>query len=206
MLSRAALLGATSQVWRDVSCLPSVTTEPLPVPQRGDAKVWGAPAGPGAPTYLPQASLVSHYLSFVKMQYGRRRAQLIWHCGVGIIFNQCRRFSLQVHACSHRSWLGRILSQHARFGDWRLIRLSVFGHESVKSSCLGTDWWGSFSKGLDWGGTIPLKAWIGAGPSLLEAGLSLFGIGQSHHRCAVIGLRISLHLYSLCGPGLGRFM
>ena len=34
---------------------------------------------------------------------------------------------------------------------------------------------------MNWGGTISRKAWIGAGPSLLEAGQSPLGIGQSHH-------------------------
>ena len=33
---------------------------------------------------------------------------------------------------------------------------------------------------MDLSGTISLKAWIGAEPSLLEAGLILFGMGQSH--------------------------
>ena len=36
------------------------------------------------------------------------------------------------------------------------------------------------SPGMDMGGIIPLKAWIGAGPSLLEAGLLDFEMGQSH--------------------------
>ena len=33
---------------------------------------------------------------------------------------------------------------------------------------------------MDWGGTISLKACIGAAPSLFEAGLLIFGMGQSH--------------------------
>ena len=33
---------------------------------------------------------------------------------------------------------------------------------------------------MEWGGTISLKALIGAGPSLFEAGLLLLGMGQSH--------------------------
>ena len=33
---------------------------------------------------------------------------------------------------------------------------------------------------MDWGGTISLKACIAAGPSLFEARLLLFGMGQSH--------------------------
>ena len=64
-----------------------------------------------------------HYPSFVNLQYGMRIAHLIWQLGVGIILNQCRRFS-----------------------------------------------------------------WIGAGLSLLEAGQSLLGIGQSHHVSDVLSL------------------
>ena len=33
---------------------------------------------------------------------------------------------------------------------------------------------------MDWGGTFSLRAMRGAGPSLFEAGLLLFGMGQSH--------------------------
>ena len=33
---------------------------------------------------------------------------------------------------------------------------------------------------MDWGGTIALKAWIRAGPSLFKAGLLLFAMGDSH--------------------------
>ena len=47
---------------------------------------------------------------------------------------------------------------------------------------------GSLSQGMDWGATICLKAWIGAGPSLFEAGQSLFWIGQSHHVSDVLSL------------------
>ena len=59
-VARGRLLGATSQVYRDVSCLPSSRAEPLPVRHRGDAR-----GNQGAPphdrvhlaTYLP----VRHY-------------------------------------------------------------------------------------------------------------------------------------------------
>ena len=49
---------------------------------------------------------------------------------------------------------------------------------------------------MDWGGTISLKAWIGAGPTVFEAGLSLFWIGQSHHGYALIGTGISVYVHS----------
>ena len=77
-------------------------------------------------------------------------------------------------------------------------------------------WLGYLSSAMDWlgflswawiGEGLSLKAWIGAGPSLLEAGQSLLGKGQSHHVSDVLSLDpgyISMH--SLCGPGLGLFL
>ena len=163
---------------------------------------------------------------------GRRIAHLIWQLGVGIILNQCRRVSLQVHACLHGSWLGESLCPYAcphgsrlgyalglGFGEVRFsllghglvrvilfghefVRLSLFGHGLVKFSLLGMDGWGSLSQGMDWGGTISLKAWIGAGPSLFEAGLFFFGIGQSHHVSDVLSLDTGY--LSMCTLSAGR--
>ena len=56
---------------------------------------------------------VIHYPSFFDLQYGMRIAHLIWQWGVEIILNQLRRFSLQVHTCSHGSWLGESPSPYA---------------------------------------------------------------------------------------------
>ena len=56
VLPGAALLGATSQVWRDVSRIPSSCAEPLPVCHSGDARGnHGAPLDDRVhlPTYLP---------------------------------------------------------------------------------------------------------------------------------------------------------
>ena len=58
VLPGAALLGANSQVWRDVSRLPSSRAEPLPVRDRCDAR--GSHGTPlhdrlHLPTYLPLA-------------------------------------------------------------------------------------------------------------------------------------------------------
>ena len=56
VLPGAALLGANSQVYRDVSRLPSSRAEPLPVRHRGDARGnQGAPLHDRVhlPTYLP---------------------------------------------------------------------------------------------------------------------------------------------------------
>ena len=55
-VARGALLGANSQVQRDVSRLPSSGAEPLPVRYRGDARGnHGAPLHDRVhlPTYLP---------------------------------------------------------------------------------------------------------------------------------------------------------
>ena len=87
------------------------------------------------------------------------------------------RFSLLGHGL-----VRLFLSRHG------LVRLSLFGHGLVKFSLLGMDGRGSLSQGMDWGRTISLKAWIGAGPSPFEAGLSLLGIGQSHHVSDVLPL------------------
>ena len=60
VLPGAALLGATSQVQRDVSRLPSSCAEPLPVRHRGDARGnHGAPLHDRVhlPTYLPMLKL-----------------------------------------------------------------------------------------------------------------------------------------------------
>ena len=54
---------------------------------------------------------------------------------------------------------------------------------------------------MDLGATISLKAWIGAGPSLLEAGLILFGMGQSH----MDGVSLDLGYLSLCTQFAGWF-
>ena len=63
------------------------------------------------------------------------------------------------------------------------------------------------SPGMDWGGTISLNAWMGAGLTLSEAGLSLFGMGQSHHGIDLNRTQdISFFLHYLCGPGLGLYM
>ena len=59
---------------------------------------------------------------------------------------------------------------------------------------------------MDWGETIPLKAWMEAVPSLFEARLPLFEMGQSHNGCALIKTRISLFVHSLGGPDLGLYM
>ena len=53
---------------------------------------------------------------------------------------------------------------------------------------------------MDWGGTISLKAWIGAGPSLFDAGLFLFGMGQSHMDV----LSLDPEYLSLCTSSAGR--
>ena len=53
---------------------------------------------------------------------------------------------------------------------------------------------------MDWGGTISLKAWIGAGPALFEAGLLLFGMGQSHMDV----LSLDPGYLSLCTHSAGR--
>ena len=53
---------------------------------------------------------------------------------------------------------------------------------------------------MDWGGTISLKAWIGAGPSLFEARLLLFGMRQSHMDV----LSLDLGYPSLCTHSAGR--
>ena len=53
---------------------------------------------------------------------------------------------------------------------------------------------------MDWGGTISLEAWFGAGLSLLEAGLSLFGIGQCHMDV----VSVDPGYFSLCGHSAGR--
>ena len=54
--------------------------------------------------------------------------------------------------------------------------------------------------GMDWGGTISVKAWIGAGPSLFDAGLLLFGMGQSHMDV----LSLDPGYLSLCTHSAGR--
>ena len=56
VLPRAALLGATNQVYRDVSRLPSSSAQPLPVCHSGNASGnHGAPLHDRVhlPTYLP---------------------------------------------------------------------------------------------------------------------------------------------------------
>ena len=83
-----------------------------------------------------------------------------------------------------------------------LVRLSLLGHGLVSLSLLGMDWCGSFSQGIDWGETISLKTWIGAGLSLLEAGQSLFGIGQSKHVSDVLSLNPGY--LSMCSLSAGR--
>ena len=58
----------------------------------------------------------------------------------------------------------------------------------------------SLSQGMEWGGTISLKAWIAAGPSPFEAGLSLLRIRQSHHVSEVLSLDpgyLSMRTFSL---------
>ena len=82
-----------------------------------------------------------------------------------------------------------------------LVRLSLLGHGLVRLSLLGMDWCRSFSQGIVWGGTISLKAWIEAGLSLLEAGQSLFGIGQSQHVSDVLSLNSGY--LSLCTLSAG---
>ena len=72
------------------------------------------------------------------------------------------------------------------------------------------DWLGSPHWAMDWlgslsghalGETISLKGWIGAGPYLFEAGLLLFGTGQSH--MDVLSLDPGyLFVHSLCGLSL----
>ena len=60
---------------------------------------------------------------------------------------------------------------------------------------------------MDWGRIISLKAWIGAGPSLFEARLSLLGIGQSHHVSDVLSLDQGyLSMCTLCAGRVGLFM
>ena len=59
---------------------------------------------------------------------------------------------------------------------------------------------------MDWGGTISLKAWIGARPFLFEAGLIFFWDWTISHGCALMGPEISLFVHSLCRPGLGVYM
>ena len=53
---------------------------------------------------------------------------------------------------------------------------------------------------MDWGATISLKAWIGAGPSLFEAGLLLFRMEQSHMDV----LSLDPGYLSLCTHSAGR--
>ena len=62
VLPRGALLGATSQVYRDVSRLPSSRAEPLPFRHRGDARGnHGAPLHD--PVHLPTYLLSTSYPS-----------------------------------------------------------------------------------------------------------------------------------------------
>ena len=63
VLPGAALLGASSQVWRDVSRPPSSSAEPLPVCDSGNAsRNHGAPLHDRLhlPTYLPGVDLLAH--------------------------------------------------------------------------------------------------------------------------------------------------
>ena len=53
---------------------------------------------------------------------------------------------------------------------------------------------------MDWGETVSLEAWIGEGPSLFEAGLLLFGKGQSHMDV----LSLNPGYLSLCTHSAGR--
>ena len=53
---------------------------------------------------------------------------------------------------------------------------------------------------MDWAGIIFLKAWHGAGPSIFEAALLHFGMGQS--RMSVLSL--DLGYFSLCTHSAGR--
>ena len=53
---------------------------------------------------------------------------------------------------------------------------------------------------MDWGGTFSPKAWIGAGRSLFEARLILFGIGKSHMDV----LLLDPGYISLCTQSAGR--
>ena len=118
-----------------------------------------------------------HYPSFVNMQYGLRTAHFIWQLGAQIILEQYRRFSIQMYACSHGSWLGKILSPYACSVDWGLVRLSLFGCGLVGCSLIGhgfvrvslsRDGLGRdhLSQGLGWGGSIslggvPISPWDG---------------------------------------------
>ena len=82
--------------------------------------------GPSVNSYHWWNTVVIHYPSFVNMKYGIRIAHWIWHLGVGIILNQCRRFPLRVHACSHGSWLGQILSPYVcSYVSWLGYALGV---------------------------------------------------------------------------------
>ena len=53
---------------------------------------------------------------------------------------------------------------------------------------------------MDWGGTFSPKPSIGAGPSLSEAGLILFGMGKSHMDV----LLLDPGYISLCTHSAGR--
>ena len=92
----------------------------------------------------------------------------------------------------------------ARQSSFSICMLSELDSGEVHSL---RPWMGEgLSKAWQLGKTISLKAWIGARLSLFEPGLSLFGIGQSHHGRALVNPWISLHVHSLCGLGLGIFM
>ena len=52
---------------------------------------------------------------------------------------------------------------------------------------------------MDSGGIMSLKAWIGAGPALFEAGLLFFGIGYSH----MYVLSLDAGYLSLCTHSAG---
>ena len=73
--------------------------------------------------------------------------------------------------------------------DWVLVRSGSPSWAMDRLGSLSSAWIGEGLSLRAWtGGTISLKAWIGAGLSLLEAGQSLLGIGQSHHVSDVLSL------------------
>ena len=78
------------------------------------------------------------------------------------------------------SLLGHGLVRLFLFGHG-LVRLSLFGNRWVRVSLSGHGWVRVSLSGHGLDATNSLKAWIRAEPSHFERGLSLLGIGQSHH-------------------------